>query len=236
MIKSNDYFKVLDATFDDVLPLAISRMPRPLESLVRATVRDHLNLNVAEQLVRSILNVLFSFSKFLLIAFNPVLFYRYHGPVLLIRRTDDEMVCVVTENTENSLADTSDQNNVAWNRGNHLLAKLLTRRYPYVLRGSPEISLLRKFLSVATPHARRKYQFTRCPIIVIQQFYFKYEFFYTGSILEQTGVDDEECISMIKKSLSNNVVKYPSNLGEDYELSDRLKLTLFLVSNSKKIL
>lgn len=179
---------ILDATFDDVLPLAITRMPRPLEGLVRATVRDHLNLNIAEQLVR------------------------YQGPILLIRRTDDEMVCAVTESTEStSSPDNADENNIAWNRGNHLLAKLLTRRYPFVLRGSPEIALLRKFLSVASPHARR-------------------------SILDQTGVDDEQCLAMIKKYLATQggVVKYPSDLGEDFELPDRLKLTLFLTTKYMK--
>ncbi|XP_046412917.1 phosphatidylserine lipase ABHD16A [Neodiprion fabricii] len=179
---------VLDATFDDVLPLAISRMPRPLERLVRTTVREHLNLNIAEQLVR------------------------YHGPVLLIRRTEDEMVCAVTESSENnSGTDNVDENNVTWNRGNHLLAKLLARRYPHVLQSTPEVSLLRKFLSVASPHARR-------------------------SILEQAGVNDEECIAMIKNYLTarGNVVTYPSDLGESCELSDRLKLTLFLATKYMK--
>ncbi|XP_012257242.2 phosphatidylserine lipase ABHD16A [Athalia rosae] len=177
---------VLDATFDDVLPLAISRMPKPLEGLVRATVRDHLNLNIAEQLVR------------------------YHGPVLLIRRTDDEMVCV-TESPDVSGTENTEDNNVAWNRGNHLLAKLLTRRYPYLLRGSPEISLLRKFLSVSSSHARR-------------------------SILDQTGVDEDTCLEMIKQHLSlhNGAVAYPSDFGADFELPDRLRLTLFLATKYMK--
>lgn len=76
--------------------------------------------------------------------------------MLLIRRTDDEMVCVVDNVDSSTASEPIDENNIAFNRGNHLLAKLLTRRYPFILRGSSEIALLRKFLSVASPHARRK--------------------------------------------------------------------------------
>lgn len=61
--------KVLDASFDDILPLAIPRMPSSLEPLVRRTIRDYINLNIAEQLIK------------------------YPGQVMLIRRTDDEIIC-----------------------------------------------------------------------------------------------------------------------------------------------
>lgn len=43
---------MLDATFDDVLPLAVKAMSPSLEGLVRNIIRDYFNLNIAEQLNR----------------------------------------------------------------------------------------------------------------------------------------------------------------------------------------
>ena len=61
---------MLDATFDHVLPLALNVMPASWKSLVVATVHHHLNLAVAEQLVH------------------------YPGPVVLFRRTRDEVIAL----------------------------------------------------------------------------------------------------------------------------------------------
>ncbi|ELK25822.1 Abhydrolase domain-containing protein 16B [Myotis davidii] len=58
---------VLDATFDDLVPLALKVMPQSWKGLVVRTVREHFNLNVAEQLCS------------------------YPGPVLLLRRTLDDV-------------------------------------------------------------------------------------------------------------------------------------------------
>ncbi|XP_043585203.1 phosphatidylserine lipase ABHD16A [Bombus pyrosoma] len=103
---------VLDATFDDVLPLAIMTMSSSLEGLVRNIIRDYFNLNIAEQL------------------------NRYNGTVLLIRRTEDEVVC------------TPSGNNLSGNRGNMLLTKLLIRRYPHIFaETSGCAALLVRFLS-----------------------------------------------------------------------------------------
>ncbi|XP_053908107.1 phosphatidylserine lipase ABHD16A isoform X2 [Cuculus canorus] len=44
---------VLDASFDDVLPLALKVLPRSWSNLVTRTVREHLNLNNGEQLCRT---------------------------------------------------------------------------------------------------------------------------------------------------------------------------------------
>ncbi|XP_051175439.1 phosphatidylserine lipase ABHD16A [Leptopilina boulardi] len=110
---------ILDATFDDVLPLATSKMPLAIENIVRSTIRQYLNLNIAEQLIR------------------------YKGTVLLIRRTEDEMVCAP------SLT-------LSGNRGNILLAKLLMRRYPHVFSEDSDSSpLLTRFLNAPTPNARK---------------------------------------------------------------------------------
>ncbi|XP_006617758.1 phosphatidylserine lipase ABHD16A [Apis dorsata] len=103
---------VLDATFDDVLPLAIMTMSSSLEGLVRNIIRDHFNLNIAEQL------------------------NRYNGTVLLIRRTEDEVVC------------TPSGNSLSGNRGNMLLTKFLIRRYPELFAENSECAaLLARFLS-----------------------------------------------------------------------------------------
>ncbi len=61
---------VVDATFDNLLPLAIPRMPDFLSPLVQHGVTRYINLNVAEYLKK------------------------YSGPVRLIRRRYDEMITI----------------------------------------------------------------------------------------------------------------------------------------------
>lgn len=105
---------ILDATFDDVLPLAIMTMSSSLEGLVRNVIREYLNLNIAEQL------------------------NRYNGTLLLVRRTEDEVICTPS-------------NTLAGNRGNMLLTKLLLRRYPQLFTDSECGALLTRFLSADIP-------------------------------------------------------------------------------------
>nr|XP_033772397.1 phosphatidylserine lipase ABHD16A [Geotrypetes seraphini] len=88
---------VLDASFDDLVPLALKVMPESWRGLVTRTIRQYLNLNNAEQLCR------------------------YQGPVLLIRRTKDEIIT------------TTVPEDVLSNRGNNLLLRLLQHRYPKVM-------------------------------------------------------------------------------------------------------
>ncbi|KAF8795939.1 Phosphatidylserine lipase ABHD16A like protein [Argiope bruennichi] len=85
---------VLDATFDDLVTLAIPRMPVSWKPLVVRTIRTYMNLNNAEQLCK------------------------YPGPVILIRRTKDEIIS------------TKASRSIQTNRGNDLLIKLLQTRYP----------------------------------------------------------------------------------------------------------
>ncbi|XP_035214771.1 phosphatidylserine lipase ABHD16A-like [Stegodyphus dumicola] len=85
---------VLDATFDDLVALAVARMPPSWKPLVVRTIRDYMDLNNAEQLSK------------------------YNGPVLLIRRTKDEIIS------------TRPSRSIQTNRGNELLIKLLQTRYP----------------------------------------------------------------------------------------------------------
>ncbi|XP_017736770.1 PREDICTED: protein ABHD16B isoform X2 [Rhinopithecus bieti] len=94
---------VLDATFDDLVPLALKVMPHSWKGLVVRTVREHFNLNVAEQLCC------------------------YPGPVLLLRRTQDDVV-----STSGRLRPLS-PGGVEGNRGNELLLRLLEHRYPAVM-------------------------------------------------------------------------------------------------------
>ncbi|XP_058805550.1 phosphatidylserine lipase ABHD16A isoform X2 [Phymastichus coffea] len=110
---------LLDATFDDILPLALARMPISIEPLVRSVIRNHFNLNVAAQL------------------------NKYDGRVLIVRRIDDEMICVP-------------DNSLAGNRGNKLLEKLLVKRYPNLFANSTDsFTILSNFLAVPTFGARR---------------------------------------------------------------------------------
>ncbi|KAF7708254.1 phosphatidylserine lipase ABHD16A [Silurus meridionalis] len=89
---------VLDASFDDLLPLALKVMPDSWRPLVTHTVRQYMNLNNAEQLCK------------------------YQGPVLLIRRTKDEIIT------------TTGPEDIMSNRGNDLLLKILQHRYPSVMK------------------------------------------------------------------------------------------------------
>lgn len=88
---------ILDATFDDLIPLAIAKMPPSMKLLIIRTLRDHMNLDNAEQLCK------------------------YPGPVLLVRRTRDEMIT------------TSEVPDLQSNRGNDLLMKFLNYRFPRLL-------------------------------------------------------------------------------------------------------
>ncbi|XP_036726244.1 phosphatidylserine lipase ABHD16A isoform X3 [Balaenoptera musculus] len=81
--------------------------------LVTRTVRQHLNLNNAEQLCR------------------------YQGPVLLIRRTKDEIIT------------TTVPEDIMSNRGNDLLLKLLQHRYPRVM-AEEGLQVVRQWLEASS--------------------------------------------------------------------------------------
>ncbi|CAG9862159.1 unnamed protein product [Phyllotreta striolata] len=99
---------VLDATFDDVLPLACNVMPKWLEPIVKIAIRDHVDLNVVEQLIR------------------------YPGPILLIRRSEDEVIC-------------TRPNDISSNRINNLLMRLLCHRFPCIFDDARRNLLLEYF-------------------------------------------------------------------------------------------
>jgi len=112
---------MLDATFDHVLPLALNVMPASWNSLVLATVHHHLNLAVAEQIVK------------------------YPGPVLLFRRTRDEVIAL-------------EPGELATNRGNDLLVALLKYRFPLIM-DEPTLVVIRDWLNAEDrTNFERKYQ------------------------------------------------------------------------------
>ncbi|XP_069491220.1 phosphatidylserine lipase ABHD16A [Ambystoma mexicanum] len=104
---------VLDASFDDLVPLALKVMPESWRGLVTRTVRQYLNLNNADQLCR------------------------YQGPVLLYRRTKDEIIT------------TTVPEDVLSNRGNDLLKCLLKYRYPQLMT-EEGLRVLNEWLSAST--------------------------------------------------------------------------------------
>ncbi|XP_036101678.1 protein ABHD16B [Molossus molossus] len=110
---------VLDATFDDLVPLALKVMPQSWKGLVVRTVREHFNLNVAEQLCG------------------------YPGPVLLLRRTLDDVV-----STSDHLRPLP-SGDVEGNRGNELLLSLLQHRYPVVM-ASEGLAIVTRWLRAGT--------------------------------------------------------------------------------------
>ncbi|XP_059055140.1 phosphatidylserine lipase ABHD16A [Achroia grisella] len=61
---------ILDAIFDDLLPLAQNVMPSSWSLLVKEVIRSYVNLNIAEMLKK------------------------YNGSVQLVRRTEDEVICL----------------------------------------------------------------------------------------------------------------------------------------------
>lgn len=61
---------IIDAPFDDILPLALPRMPESVSGIVKLGIRNYVNLN------------------------NSELINKYDGPVLMIRRTEDEVISV----------------------------------------------------------------------------------------------------------------------------------------------
>ncbi|KAL7078086.1 hypothetical protein ACQ4LE_002095 [Meloidogyne hapla] len=105
---------ILDASFDDLASLAIAKMPSVLSSFVRYTVRKYLNLPISLQL------------------------NRYEGPVLIIRRWDDEIIVTEEENEEKRRGS---------NRANWILIKLLKNRYPGLLKDEEHENIVHEWLA-----------------------------------------------------------------------------------------
>ncbi|GAB0201598.1 phosphatidylserine lipase ABHD16A [Grus japonensis] len=157
---------VLDASFDDLVPLALKVLPRSWRDLVTRTVREHLNLNNGEQLCR------------------------YQGPVLLVRRTRDEIIT------------TTVPSDIASNRGNDLLLKLLQHRYPKIM-ADEGTEIVREWLEAATP-AEESAVGQRCPL------------------------EEGWCRAALGAFAGDRDPPFPWSLGEDLPAEQRRQLALFL--------
>jgi len=103
---------VLDACFDSVIPLAQQQMPKFAINFVEYTIKHQLNLNVGE------------------------LICKYNGPVMFIRRTQDEIISTMSRHPSSNL-------------GNNLLIRTLITRYPFIIN-SDTIPYLRTWLSASS--------------------------------------------------------------------------------------
>ncbi|CAF0819931.1 unnamed protein product [Brachionus calyciflorus] len=103
---------VLDACFDNIIPLAQQQMPKFASKFVQYTIEHNLNLNIVE------------------------LISKYHGPVLFVRRTQDEIISTIPRIA-------------ATNRGNDLLIQTLRVRYPFIVN-EETTPYIRTWLSART--------------------------------------------------------------------------------------
>ncbi|KAJ8038795.1 Protein ABHD16A [Holothuria leucospilota] len=159
---------ILDATFDDIVPLGLAKMPERMKGFAHRSLRQHMNLNIAEQLIR------------------------YPGPIRLLRRTKDEVII------------TSETPDVAFNRGNDLLIKLMQHRYP-TLMNLESVDLLTQYLHAADQ------------ISMLAMF----------NALE---IDEEACIRTLQSYCDKHSSKYPMLIGEDMSRARRSQLVIFLAS------
>jgi len=101
---------ILDATFDDVVDLAVAKLPSSWKPLVIDAVSTYFNLNISEQL------------------------NQFHGPILVIRRTMDEIININPEEP------------IKTNRSNDILVKLFRNRFPALMNDEKVYQALRGWL------------------------------------------------------------------------------------------
>lgn len=161
---------ILDATFDDILPLAVSKMPATWKPLVVNTIRSYFDLNISDNLSR------------------------YKGPVLLIRRLKDEIIHTVETEP------------IRTNRANHLLTKLLTRRFPHLMREEDVHWTLLDYLSGDRSHQAR--------------------------VMAQHMVKEMEARdTLVKYVQDNGMTTYPLMIGESgMQEEEKTRLVLFLAA------
>lgn len=109
---------IIDASFDHILPLARRLFPSIMYPLIELGIREHFDLDNSHQL------------EF------------YKGPVLLIRRSQDEVIA------------TDPYNSPKTNRANNLLIDLLSQRFPQLI-DARAIAVLKEFLAGNSRHQDR---------------------------------------------------------------------------------
>lgn len=126
---------ILDASFDDVLPLAKARMMPMLGNDVMPVFANHLNiikLYVLAPVVDATIRNYFNLN-------NSAYLNHYKGPVLFIRRTADEIIPLDPAYP------------LQTNRGNFLLTKLLASRFPKLMDSAQVAEAVDRFLHSPRP-------------------------------------------------------------------------------------
>ncbi|XP_022089098.1 protein ABHD16A-like [Acanthaster planci] len=158
---------VLDATFDDIVPLAVSKMPEFMSGLVVHSLSTYMNLNVAEHLCK------------------------YPGPIRLIRRSRDEVIT------------TSLTPDIATNRANNLLLKIMQNRYPKLM-DEDTVEVL--------------WQYLRAPDqLAALSFYETFE------------VEDSACQHVMQEYVLRHSSSFPMLIGDnDLQSITKVQLALYL--------
>ncbi|KAI1294155.1 Phosphatidylserine lipase ABHD16A [Halotydeus destructor] len=160
---------ILDASFDDIVPLAVSKMPPSWKPIVVHTVRSYFNLNNSDNLSH------------------------YKGPILLIRRLQDEII------------HTLETEPIKTNRANYMLIKLLSDRFPNLLKCEEAYWALQDWLSGNHEHQ-------------IQ-------------VMRQHHVEDGICFATLTSyTEANQANHYPVDIGSELADDMKVKITLYLAS------
>ncbi|KAI1721337.1 alpha/beta hydrolase fold domain-containing protein [Ditylenchus destructor] len=117
---------ILDASFDDLVPLAMDKMPAIMSSVVHYTVRRYFNLSIAKQ--ACFFNVVIIFQSINLSWENTK-----------DRRWNDEIIVSDTTSDEDGKR--------ASNRANDLLVNFLENRYPGLLQSFEDENHIRAWLA-----------------------------------------------------------------------------------------
>ncbi|RNA01710.1 abhydrolase domain-containing 16A [Brachionus plicatilis] len=171
---------IMDACFDTITPLAQQQMPKFASKFVQYTIEHNLNLNVAE------------------------LISKYHGPVMFIRRTQDEIISIIPRIA-------------ATNRGNDLLISTLMTRYPGIV-DKDSIPYIRTWLSARNDLERTKIfsSYTSESIQICESI-------LNGYASEQTGVKKYP-ITFGKENEADGLITKSSKLALAVYLADKYLL------------
>jgi pimeloyl-ACP methyl ester carboxylesterase len=165
---------VLDATFDDVVPLAVAKMPPSWRPIVVHTVKSYFNLNISDNM------------------------NYYNGPALFVRRLQDEII------------HTLETDPVRTNRANDLLVKLLSTRFPNLMKEEDPRWALNDWMSGNRDHQVR--------------------------VERQYQLNGDLCLATLASYIesTDSCDSYPVNIG--HGLSDDVKIQLVLYLAGKHLI
>lgn len=177
---------ILDACFDDITPLAKQQMPKFATNFVDFTIRHNLNLKVADYISR------------------------YSGPLMYIRRTQDEIISTIP-----TVA--------AANRGNDLLISTLSKRYPFIV-DEETLPFIRTWLSAKSDSDRARILSTYSEDVslsesILSAYVDKYSSRYPLKLGAKSSDDDDssdDSSNLISKSVKLTLALY---LADKYLLN-----------------